>query len=111
MPARRNSSDFYDAKDKKPAATNGGAPGRIIVSRSPVLGDNVTVAVTLDGRTTSLVRSRVLDEVVSPGPHVLRASPNYSAEHWQTTIDVQPGQTYKFIARYTVNRLTLDRVK
>src|SRR5262245_59126781 len=48
--------------------------GRLIIKRSPVLGQNVRVTVTIDGkRIETLTRNRTFDRYLKPGRHVLVA--------------------------------------
>lgn len=99
------------ARDKAPAKSTG-QNGRLIIKRSPVLGDDVSIVITIDGKLAgSLVRSRTYDGQIAPGRHVIGASPNKNASDWQGSLDVAPGQTYTFVASYNVNRLVLTRVK
>ena len=86
--------------------------GRLIIKRSPALGVNVTVALYIDGRVAgSLVRSRIYDEYITPGRHLIVASPNQLRGDWRGYLDVRPGHTYMYVATYNVNRLVLNPVR
>lgn len=85
--------------------------GRLIIKRSPVLGANVAIVIYIDGQIAgTLVRHRTFDEYITPGRHVLVASPNQLAGDWRGIIDVRPGHTIKFITTYNLSRLALNRV-
>ncbi len=91
-------------------ASTASQSARLIIKRSPTLGDNVSITVTIDGKVVgSLVRYRALERAVGPGRHVLVASPNRARGNWYGTIDVHPGETCVLVAKYSVDRLILQR--
>ena len=106
-----SASDKVSSQPGSIVATNASSGGHLIIKRSPVLGKNVTITVTIDGKVTgSLVRGHTFDEYVVPGRHVLLASPNRLGGDWHGTIDVRAGETYIFVAKYNVDQLILERV-
>jgi hypothetical protein len=104
-----------NAQDKKSSnrsgaifATSAANGGRLLIQRSPVLGDNVSIAFKIDGQLAgTLVRDHTYDRYITPGRHVLTASDSTSASGWRATLDVRPGQTYSYVASYNVNKLVL----
>src|SRR3977135_3509398 len=58
-------------------ATSAADGGRLFIRRSPALGDNVAIVLTIDGKPAgTLVRGRTSDRYITPGRHLLIASPN-----------------------------------
>ena len=93
------------------AATAAGG-GRLLIKRSPVMADNVTIAVTIDGKPAGSVRrGQTYDQSIAAGHHVLTASPNRLGGKWSTTLEVRAGETYSFVASYNVDKLVLTPVK
>lgn len=91
-------------------ATSAADGGRLVIRRSPLLGANVTISLSIDGKPGgTLVQSHVFDRYLTPGRHILMASPN-SGSGWQGTLEVRPGETYTYSASYAVNRLVLTPV-
>lgn len=89
-------------------AANG---GHLVIKRSPVLGDNVSVTVTIDGKPAGTVRrGGAFESHLTPGRHELMVSPNRLGTPWRTTLDVRAGQTYSYVASYSVNKFVLTRV-
>jgi hypothetical protein len=89
-------------------ATSAADGGRLVVRRSPVLGHNVRITLTIDGQLAgTLVRGHTFDRYITPGRHVLTASPNRSGDPWKGTLDVRPGKTYSYTASFNVDRLVL----
>jgi|SRR5437763_1828296 len=86
--------------------------GRLIITRSPLLGRNVSITINIDGRLAgTLGWRRTFDQSLAAGRHVLVATPSRSGSPWRTALDVQPGHTYSYAAHYNVDRLVLDRTK
>lgn len=82
--------------------------GRLVIKRSPVLGSNVTISFTIDGKLAgTLVRGRTYDRYITLGRHILVASPNRSRGDWRMVLDVRPGQTYSYTASFNVDKLVL----
>ena len=89
-------------------ATSAADGGRLVIRRSPVLGHNVRITLTIDGQLAgTLVRGHTFDRYITPGRHVLAASPNRSGDPWKGTLDVRPGKTYSYTASFNVDRLAL----
>ena len=89
-------------------ATSAADGGRLVIKRSPVLGSNVSVTLTIDGKPAgTLVRGHTYDRYITPGRHVLVASPSRSGATWRANLDVRPGETYSYSASYNVNKLVL----
>ncbi|SRR6266436_1733998 len=93
------------------SATSAAEPGRLIIKRSPVLGGDVTIALTIDGESAGgSVWGHTCDRYITPGRHVLVASPNRLRGAWHAVLDVHSGQTYTYIASVTPNQLILQPV-
>ena len=102
-----NAREAKSSSPSSPTATSA-ADGRLVIKRSPLLGLNVSIALTIDGkRAGTLVRGQIYDRPITAGRHVLIASYSGSGEVWQATLDVRPGETYSYSASYNVNRLVL----
>jgi hypothetical protein len=78
--------------------------GRLIIARSASLG-SIVVGVSIDGKQTAKINfGSSYDAPLAAGPHVITVVPVGSREHaqpGQTRLTVQPGQTYKFTARWS----------
>ena len=82
--------------------------GHLVITRSPTMGRNLTVTLKIDGEPAgSLTWGRTYDRYITPGRHLLTASPNRTGSAWQGTLDVRPGQTYSYNASYNVDRIVL----
>ena len=85
--------------------------GRLLIKRSPTLGDNIAVAVTIDGKPAGSVRrGHAYERSLAPGRHVLLVSPNRLRGPWRATLDVRAGETYSYIASYHIDKLVLTPV-
>jgi hypothetical protein len=73
--------------------------GRLIVQRSPTLGSNVFLRLSIDGEVHNIAAGSRYDEPISAGHHVLIVD-TPTNEHQPTSIPltVDPGQTYAFTA-------------
>ena len=92
-------------------ATSAADGGRLFIRRSPVLGTRVTVTLTIDGKPAGLLRrGQTYDKYITPGRHVLVASPSRAGSEWRTVLDVRPGQTYSYTASFNVDKLVLTQV-
>ncbi len=87
------------------SATDG---GHLVIRRSPSLGHNVTIYLSIDGQLAgTLTRGRTFDRYITPGRHVLTATPKRSSRsEWQGTLEVRRGETYSYTASYS-NKLVL----
>ena len=92
-------------------ANSAGGGGRLVIRRSPSLGHNVTIYLAIDGQLAgTLTRGRTFDRYITPGRHVLTATPKRSRRsEWQGTLDVRRGETYSYTASYS-NKLVLTPV-
>ena len=85
--------------------------GRLVIWRSPGLGRNVIVGLTVDGRhVADLTYGRHYDEPISPGRHVIgaKAFPAvYQRPPYTIEINVRPGELYNFTAKGGVSQLVL----
>jgi hypothetical protein len=89
-------------------ATSGADGGRLFLQRSPVLGDNAAIALMIDGKVAgTLVQGQTYDRYITPGSHILIATPSGLGGECRTVLDVRRGETYSYIAAYTVNKLVL----
>jgi hypothetical protein len=90
-------------------ATSAVGGGRLVIKRSPVLAHDINITMTIDGKLGgAFARGHTYDIFLTPGRHLLNASPNRLRGDWNGILDVRRGHTYVFLARYYVNRLTLD---
>ena len=91
---------------------NAAGAGRLIIKRSIVLGHNVSVAIYIDGKPAgTLRRNHPFETYLTPGRHLLVASPNRARGDWHGTLNVGPGETYSYIASYNVDKLVLTPAK
>ena len=89
-------------------ATSAADGGRLVIRRSAVLGHNVRITLTIDGELAgTLVRGHTFDRYITPGRHILTASPSRSGDPWKGTLDMRPGRTYSYTASFNVDRLVL----
>ena len=107
--ARDNNSSSRSGAIFASSAADG---GRLFIKRSPVLGRNVAITLTIDGKLAgTLMWGHTYDRYITPGRHVLTVSPNLLfGGPWQAMLDVRPGETYSYNAAYNVNRLVLTPV-
>jgi hypothetical protein len=88
-------------------ATSAADGGRLIITRSPVLGYKSRVDLTIDGKYAGiLARGHTFDRYITPGRHILIASPSRGGDS-RTVLDVRAGETYSYSASYNVNKLVL----
>jgi len=91
-------------------ATSAADGGRLFIGRSPVLGDNVAISLRIDGKVAgTLMRNRTFDRYITPGRHILTASPTGGGA-WQGILDVRRGETYSYTASYNVYKIVLTPV-
>ena len=78
--------------------------GRLIVLRAPNFGWNLALNLKIDGRTAAnVVQGRRYDHFLPAGRHVLTVSAvpnNYFYQPISTVLNVRPGQTYVFTAKW-----------
>jgi hypothetical protein len=112
-----SANQSVNARENKPSnpsgaifATSAADGGRVFIRRSPLLGDNVTISVMIDGKVAgTLVRSRNFDRYITPGSHILTASATTGGT-WKATLNVRPGETYSYSASFNVNKIVLTPV-
>jgi hypothetical protein len=112
-----SASQNANASDKKPPnpsgaifATSAADGGRLFIRRSPTLGSNVTISLWIDGKVAgTLVRNRTYDRYLTPGRHILTASPTNGGD-WRGVLDVHRGETYSYTASYG-DKLVLTPMK
>lgn len=86
--------------------------GRLIIKPSPTLGYDIGITITIDGKLSgSLVRGQSYDRYISPGRHVVVASPNHLGDDARVVLDIQRGQTYCYVASYSVRQARLERAR
>jgi hypothetical protein len=103
--ARENGSSHSKGTIFAATAADG---GRLVIRRSPTLGDNVSVTLRLDGKLAgTLTRGRTYDQFIAPGDHTIAASPSAGGIPWRGTVNVHAGETYTYTATYTVNQIAL----
>ena len=76
--------------------------GRLVIKRSPSLGNRLVVGLTIDGASASIGYGHTYRAYLRPGRHTLSviASPKpQNVSRWEMTLDVQAGQTYTFLAQ------------
>jgi hypothetical protein len=96
----------------QPAIAAGPAnSGHLIIKRSPAMGRNLSVTIRINGKLGGLLSwHRTFETDLTPGRHSISAEPSQFAQQWHGTVDVRPGQTYSYMAYYTLNRLVLKEV-
>ena len=76
--------------------------GRLIIKPSPTLGYDVGIVITIDGKISgSVVRGQNHERYISPGRHLVVATPNHLGDDWRVTLDVRRGQTYCYVVSYS----------
>lgn len=87
--------------------------GRLMIKHSPILGMNVVVGVTIDGRNAgAFTKGHTFERVLTPGRHVITAFAN--GRQWDArrmVLKVRAGQTYAYRAVYRDDRIVLDPVR
>jgi hypothetical protein len=85
--------------------TAGAQPGgRLVILRAPNFGWNLALNIKIDGRTAAnVVQGRRYDHFLPAGRHGLTVSAvpnNYFYQPVPTVLNVRPGQTYVFTAKW-----------
>jgi hypothetical protein len=82
--------------------------GRLVIKRSPTLAHNLAVTITIDGKLAgTLTRGRTYETSLTPGKHMLTASPGRGRSPWHATLNVRAGETYTYTASYNASELVL----
>jgi hypothetical protein len=85
--------------------------GRLTIKRSPILGDNVSFTIRVDGQIAGTsIRYRDFETFLAPGQHEIVATPNRLVGVWRGTLDVQAGKTYTYVAFINSDQLVLGRL-
>jgi hypothetical protein len=86
-----------------------GGDGILRMKHSPALGLNIPIAVWIDGvEAGAFAKGHVYERSLAPGRHTIYASrPSQRFDSFYGTLDVQPGQTYSFVVKCTVNHVHL----
>ena len=86
--------------------------GRIRMKHSPVLGINIPIAVSIDGRQAgAFAKGHVYERYLTPGRHYVDASrPGRLYDTWHGILDVRRGETYSFVVKCTPNHVILQPV-
>jgi hypothetical protein len=79
------------------------------MKHSPVLGLNIPIAVWIDGQMAgAFAKGHVYERYLGPGSHTIYASrPSRMSDSFFGTLDVQPGETYSFVVKCTLNQVHL----
>jgi hypothetical protein len=81
---------------------------RLIIKPSPTLGYDVGIVVTIDGKLSGgVVRGQNFERYISPGRHVVVASPNHLGGDSRVTLDVRGGQTYCYVVAFSNRQASL----
>ena len=73
--------------------------GRLIVQRSPTLGSNVYLRLSIDGEVHNIGPGSLYDQPIPAGQHVLTLdTPSNQHQPTSMSLTVEPGQTYAFTA-------------
>jgi ABC-type transport system substrate-binding protein len=87
--------------------------GRLIVTRSPKLGNNIIVDMMIDGKKAgSLTYGHRFDTTLAAGSHTLSVLPTprpVYKKRWEMTLNVEAGKTYKFQARSGAGEMVLAK--
>jgi len=89
-----------------------GPGGRLIVWRSPVIGTDVIIGVTVDGRRFDVTYGGHFETILSPGRHVvgIQAFPQpYPQLPNNVVIHVRPGELFNFTAKGGTTQIYLKR--
>ena len=104
---------FVPASDARHDRWVGSGGGRLIIKRAPDLGNLAWVDVKIDGATAGgILWAQSYDASIPTGRHVIeiRLAPTYYTYAPSALIvDVQPGQTYSFMAMKRGGALVLAR--
>ena len=76
--------------------------GRLVIKRSPSLGNRLIVDLRIDGESASIGYGHTYRAYLRPGHHTLSvmATPKpQNVSRWEMSFDVQVGQTYTFTAQ------------
>jgi hypothetical protein len=90
------------------SATGVADGARLIIKPSPTLGYDVGIVFTIDGKISGgVVRGQNYESYISPGRHIVVASPNHLGDDWRVTLDARRGQTYCYVVSYSESKAWL----
>jgi hypothetical protein len=73
--------------------------GRLVVQRSPTVGNKVFLRLSIDGEVHNIGPGTLYDQPISAGHHVLIVdTPTNEHQPTSMSLTVEPGQTYAFTA-------------
>ena len=86
----------WSSQAAQPSSTGS---GRLVVQRSPTVGNNVFLRLSVDGEVHNIGPGSLYDQPIPAGQHVLTLDTS-SNQHQPTSMSltVEPGQTYAFTA-------------
>jgi hypothetical protein len=86
----------WSSQAAQPSSTDS---GRLVVQRSPAIGSNVFLRLSIDGEVHNIRPGSRYDEPISAGHHVLIVdTPSNQHQPTSMSLTVEPGQTYAFTA-------------
>jgi hypothetical protein len=95
----------------QPVTSSAAGGGYLSVRRIANFGNGIAVALYVDGAQVSMIsRGRQYDGYLSPGRHVIVATPVPNvmmSQPWQRTINVAGGEHYIFTAKWQGTNLNL----
>ena len=104
---------FVPASDARHNRYVGWGGGRLIIKRAPDLGNLAWVDVKIDGASAAgILWAQSYDAPIPTGRHLIEiklAPTYYSYSPSALVVDVQPGQTYSFMAMKRDGALVLAR--
>lgn len=79
------------------------------IKHSPVLGINIPITVEINGALEgAFAKGHIFQRSLAPGRHRIHASRTGRPSHtYIGTLDVQPGETYSFVVKCTLNQVHL----
>ena len=79
------------------------------IKHSPVLGINIPITVYINGALEgAFAKGHIFQRTLAPGRHTIHASRTGRPSHtFFGTLDVQPGETYSFVVKCTLNQVYL----
>jgi len=86
----------WSSQAAQPSSTGS---GRLVVQRSPTVGNNVFLRLSIDGEVHNIGPGSLYDQPIPAGQHVLTLdTPSNQHQPTSTSLTVEPGQTYAFTA-------------
>ena len=89
----------WSSQAAQPSSTGS---GRLVVQRSPTVGNNVFLRLSIDGEVHNIGPGSLYDQPIPAGQHVLTLdTPSNQHQPTSMSLTVEPGQTYAFTATVT----------